>query len=403
MIPVRATGVKFRMPSPAARMVYSSFTHSGSPLPPCHTSRKLLELNRATMPKPRQFTTVLAGLILTLGTSACAIAKPLGPGLQLAPHTPQPSAASKAPPASEATPDLAAVAVTPGPQPVCGGPESMLILAVGADNRDDSYLYGLADVVRLVRVDFVDPKVTSLSFPRDMWVRIPGIASHYGITHGKLNQAYLYGNPGMGYYDGPGGGPGLLARTLDDNFGAQPEHYAAVNMQTFVKLVDAVGGVDIYLPQAVDGRPVDDRTEDMGYFPAGQHHFDGEQALRFSRIRKVDNAFKRDERQTQVLCALKGKLQSPEVITRIPAILGAFSGSILTDLSLGQMTQLACLLPSLDSQDLIFESVPEEILTGGRNDRGSFVLTADEQTVRDLVSSFVAGTWPTEPDEPTCP
>ncbi len=347
-----------------------------------HTSRLLIAL--------------LAFPSLALSASACGLSQPLGPGLELPTHTPQPSGTQ----ALEAPPVMPAEDVG---QPVCGGPESMLVLAVGADNRDDTYLYGLADVIRVVRLDFVELKVTSLSFPRDLWVRIPEIESNYGITHGKLNQAYLYGNPGMGYYQGPGGGPGLLARTLDDNFGLQPEHYGAVNMRTFVKLVDAVGGIDIYLPQAVDGRPVDDKTEDMGYFPAGQHHFNGDQALRFSRIRKVDNAFKRDDRQTQVLCALKEKLQSPEVVTRIPAIIAAFADSVLTDLSLAQMTQLACLLPYIDSEDLLFGSIPQELLRGGRNDKGSFVLTADEQVVRDLVKGFVAGTWPAQPDETSCP
>ena len=87
----------------------------------------------------------------------------------------------------------------------------MIILAAGSDQRVDSYLYGLADVIRLVRVDFVTPRVTIMSFPRDLYVEIPGISDHYGITHGKINQAYLYGNPGYGYYDGSDFGPGLLA------------------------------------------------------------------------------------------------------------------------------------------------------------------------------------------------
>lgn len=382
-------------------VVYSPVIDSGRALHPRWSLHLELETSHPVM-CIRFSVFLFAGLLVASLASGCGIASPLGPGLELATHTPLPRP-TEARATQVSAPELPQATPSPAPKPVCGGPPSLLILAVGADNRDDNYLYGLADVIRLVRVDFVDPKVTTLSFPRDIWVRIPGIESHYDLTHGKLNQAYLYGNPGMGYYDGPGAGPGLLARTLDENFGAQPERYVAVNMQTFVKLVDAVGGIDIYLPEAVDGRPVDDHTEDMGYFPAGQHHFDGGQALRFSRIRKVDNAFKRDERQSQVLCALKARLQSPEIIPRIPAILAAFSGSMLTDLSLAQMTQLACVLPYLDSEDIIFESVPESILVGGRNDRGSYVLTADEPTVRKLVTSFVDGSWPTEPDEPTCP
>jgi anionic cell wall polymer biosynthesis LytR-Cps2A-Psr (LCP) family protein len=72
----------------------------------------------------------------------------------------------------------------------------MTILAVGADNRADNYIYGLADVIRLVDIDFVTPRVTVFSLPRDLWVEIPDISDHYGITHGKLNQAYFMEHPG---------------------------------------------------------------------------------------------------------------------------------------------------------------------------------------------------------------
>jgi anionic cell wall polymer biosynthesis LytR-Cps2A-Psr (LCP) family protein len=84
-------------------------------------------------------------------------------------------------------------------------------------------------------------------------VEIPGIENHGGITHGKLNQAFLYGNPGYGYYDDPDLGPGLLADTLEFNFGATSDHYISVNLQTFTKVVDAMGGIDIVLPYVVDG------------------------------------------------------------------------------------------------------------------------------------------------------
>ena len=134
---------------------------------------------------------------------------------------------------------------TSTPQPLCGGPSIMNILAVGSDARGNHYLYGLADVIRLVRVDFVNARVTILEVPRDLWVDIPGISDHYDITQGKMNQAYLYGNKGLGYYDGPGEGPGLLARTLNLNLGANPDHYLAVNMKTFESIVDAVGGIDV--------------------------------------------------------------------------------------------------------------------------------------------------------------
>jgi LCP family protein required for cell wall assembly len=283
----------------------------------------------------------------------------------------------------------------------------MTILAVGADSGSD-YTYGLADVIRIVRVDFTIPRVTVLSLPRDLWVEIPEIENPYHITHGKLNQAYFYGGPGMGYYKGPGAGPGLLARTLDLNFGLRVDHYGAVNMQTFVKIVDAVGGIDLYLPYDVDGRPIDDRTEDMGYFPAGQHHFNGEQALRFARIRKKYNDFTRMDHQNMVICALKAKITTPAVLPKIPQIVAAFKDSVLTDLSLEQISQLACLAPYLKRENLIFTSLPQEILKPGRvyspqQKNETYILEADFNLIRDYARQFMAGTWPTQPDEPSCP
>jgi LCP family protein required for cell wall assembly len=375
---------------------------------------------------------LLAAALMTILVAAAVViypratrqwSAPLGPGLELPTYTPtsaalvrrtstpvvilptqsvglQPVAKAEKPTATQAS------AATNAPQPLCGGPPLMSVLAIGADS--DDYDYGLADVIRIARVDFVTPKVSVLSVPRDLWVEIPGISEHYNLTHGKLNQAYFYGGPGMGYYDGPGDGPGLLARTLDLNFGWRAEHYGAVNMDTFVKIVDAVGGIDIYLPTDVDGRPIDDRTEDMGYFTAGQHHFTGDEALRFSRIRKKYNDFTRMDHQNMVICALKSKLTSPSVLPKIPKIIAAFQGSVLTDLSLEQISQMACLLPYLKRENLLFTSLPAEILSPSRvyspqQKKTTFVMEADFDVIREYIQQFMEGTWPSQPDEPTCP
>jgi LCP family protein required for cell wall assembly len=296
---------------------------------------------------------------------------------------------------------------TPTQQPLCGGPPVLTVLGIGADS-DPDYLYGLADVIRIVRVDFVTPKVTVLSMPRDLWVEIPDVEDPYGITHGKLNQAFFYGSPGMGYYHEAGGGPGLLARTLDQNFGLRVDHYGAVDMSTFVRIVDAVGGIDIYLPNDVDGRPIDEKTEDMGYFTAGQQHFNGDEALRFSRIRKKYNDFTRMDHQNMVICSLKAKITSPAVLPKIPKIIASFQDSVLTDLSPEQFAQLACLAPRLKRENLLFTSLPAEIMSPGRvfspqQKNEVFIMEADFDVIRDYVHQFMAGTWPNQPDEPTCP
>jgi len=280
----------------------------------------------------------------------------------------------------------------------CGGPPIMTLLAVGTDARSNSYLYGLADVIRIVRVDFVNVKVTILEFPRDLWVEIPDIADDInGQDHEKLNQAYLYGNPGFGYYDGPGEGPGLLARTLALNFGLVPDRYIAVNMRTFEKIVDAVGGIKVDLPGGVDGRTSDDRSARL-IFPPGVQILDGKQALTLARIRN-DGVFERANHQNTVMCALQDKLTSPSVIPRIPALINSFQGAVQTDLTPEQLTQLACIGTKLKGEDITFVSFPQELFEGSRVydpvfEGRVFVWDVDYDILRDYVNRFNIGNWP---------
>jgi LCP family protein required for cell wall assembly len=279
---------------------------------------------------------------------------------------------------------------------MCGGPAVMNILAIGSDARGDHYLYGLADIIRLVRVDFVDARVTILELPRDLWVEIPEISDHYDITHGKLNQAYLYGNKGLGYYDGPGEGPGLLARTLNLNFGAQPDHYLAVNMKTFEAIVDAIGGIDVYLPYDIDVRsPANPRGF---HVEEGQHHFDGETALWVARIRQY-HTFSRAESQNIVMCALRKKLLSPALVPAIPELVSTFQEYVQTDLSPEQINQLACLASQMDGRDVVFAGFPIELFKAAKTydpqlGTTTSTMDADFDILRDYIHRFQQGTWP---------
>lgn len=304
-------------------------------------------------------------------------------------------------PASSVTP---MTTNTPVGETFCNGPPTMTILGIGSDSRSDSYQYGLGDVIRIIRVDFVNVKVTMLGFQRDLWVEIPDIADDLdGQDHEKLNQAYLYGNPGFGYYDGPGEGPGLLARTMALNFGIVPDRYIAVNMRTFEKIVDAVGGVEVYLPNGVDGRTDIDRSGRL-VFPPGHQTLNGEKALTLARTRN-DGVFTRANYQNTVMCALQEKLTSPGVIPRIPALINSFKGAVQTDLTPEQITQLACIGTRLKGEDITFVSFPEELFEGTRVfdpvfDGRVFIWEVDYEILRDYVARFNAGTWPaTDPGD----
>ncbi len=330
--------------------------------------------------------------------------QPLGPALEL-PTSTKPFPTLRTFPVEQIALDSTATEVQPtstqtaAPQPLCGGPAAMNILAVGSDARGDHYLYGLADIIRLVRVDFVKARVTILEVPRDLWVEIPDISDHYGITQGKLNQAYLYGNKGLGYYDGPGEGPGLLARTLHLNFGARPDHYLAVNMRTFEAVVNAIGGIDVDLPEEISVRSKDNPK---GFaIPEGKHHIDGETALWIARIREF-GTFSRAENQNIVMCALRKKLLSPEIIPAIPELVRSFRSYVQTDLSLEQISQLACLATQMRGTDVVFASFPmEEFKVDKMYDpqlkATTSILDADFDVLRDTIDRFQQGTWP-DPD-----
>lgn len=345
---------------------------------------------------------------------------PLGPAIALGTST-WSLPATWTPSPSVFTSNLnATITLAPTGTPVgafaCGGPPVMTLLAIGTDSRANSYKYGLADIIRIVRVDFVKARVTILEFPRDLWVEIPEIADNLdGQDHEKLNQAYLYGNPGFGYYDGPGQGPGLLARTLALNFGLQPDRYIAVNMRTFEKIVDAVDGIRVDLPNGLDGRTAEDRSKRL-IFPPGAQILNGEQALTLARIRN-EGVFERATHQNTVLCALQEKLTRPSVVLKVPALIDSFKGAVQTDLTPEQFTQLACLGTKLQGEDIVFASFPQELFTGTRVfdpvfDGRIFVWDVDFTILRDYVARFQAGTWPApdiggesqlEEDVSTCP
>ena len=287
--------------------------------------------------------------------------------------------------------------LTPTPTEVpalCGGPRVMFILLVGSDARKDSYAIGLADSIRLVRVDFVEASIHVLAFPRDLYVEIPEIADHE-ITQGKLNQAFIYGNPGYNYYDGPGQGSGLLARTLESNFGARVDHYVAVNLQTFVRIIDTLGGIDINLPYVIDGRVRGSRDPNR-YFATGPQHLDGYRTMLLARLRPGGD-LQRMEIQNLILRALADELLSPVAVLKFPQLIRSFEDSIQTDLNPTSIGQLLCLRRKLNTEKINFLSFPETLFESARvRDPvlgNTSILEADFEVLADYVKKFSDGSW----------
>ena len=166
------------------------------------------------------------------------------------------------------------------------------ILLVGSDAYDDDNR-GRSDTVILVQVDGDAKTIRMASFLRDMYVKIPGKGSN------RLNASYIWG------------GHELLRKTLETNFGVTADAYVEVNFERLVKVIDAIGGVEVEVSekerQQVNSilrfynEKIGDAAEDQLLQESGLVHLTGKQALCFSRIRKIDGDVQRTARQRKVL------------------------------------------------------------------------------------------------------
>jgi len=120
-----------------------------------------------------------------------------------------------------------------------------------------------SDTIMVMRIDPVTRQAAVLSFPRDLWVKIPGRAKS------RINSAYIKNDPTV------------LSQTLFDNFGIVVDHYIQVDFCAFKRIVDAVGGVTV---------PFSTRILDKNVgldVAAGCHTFSGDEALAYARSRHL--------------------------------------------------------------------------------------------------------------------
>lgn len=261
-------------------------------------------------------------------------------------------------------------------KPVCGGPAIMQILALGVDQQEQ------ADAIRLVRIDFVDQQISVLSIPRDLWVQIPDLAEH-DITEGRINASYGYGE----YFNGEGGGVISFANTLYTNYNVTFDHYLVVHFDSFEKIIDQIGGVDITLDQPLDGT-----LQGVRFFPAGKHHLDGATAMEFVRIRFPDTDAYRVDRQTLLMQSVIAKLKDPANFTLLPGLGVSLLAdqSLITDLSLSNVSKLICLAKRMDAGSVTFQSIPAEMYTGAVTSSGGNISIPSPE-VAQVVQDFWNG------------
>lgn len=183
-------------------------------------------------------------------------------------------------------------------------------------------LDGLSDTMLLVRFNPQTHQVVVLSLPRDTRTWVDGA----GIT--KLNEANAIG------------GPALTARATSELLGGVGiDRYIRINVQGVEKLIDALGGVTVYVPQ--DMQYQDDSQHLYINLKQGEQHLNGNQAMQFLRFRyDAYGDIGRVQRQQMLMRSLLEQTLRPATLPRLPQILSVIQENLDTNLSVEELVAL---------------------------------------------------------------
>lgn len=209
------------------------------------------------------------------------------------------------------------------------------------------------DTLILLTVDPVAKTAGMLSIPRDMWVNIPGFG------YSRINTAWTLGRGSKL----PGGGPGLTMKTVSQFIGVPVDYYVQVDFDTFVDIIDMIGGVDVYNDETIVLDPMS-HGKDFGKVKitcCGVRHLNGTVALAYSRCRHIEQGCKdgdvgRAKRQQKVIFGIRDKVLSPEnfanLLAQAPKLYQSFSAGIHTNMSLDDAIKLAVLAKDIPRENI---------------------------------------------------
>lgn len=213
------------------------------------------------------------------------------------------------------------------------------ILLVGQDSRDPAKR-ARSDSMILCTLDKSTGTLTMTSFMRDMYVKIPGYYNQ------RMNVAYMVG------------GFDALYDTLEYNFGINVDKGVAVNFQSFAKLINLVGGVEVELTDA-EVRYMKGKNPDWK-LSAGVNKLTGAAALTYARARKIGGGgdFDRSQRQRNVITALLVKMKDMSLID-LYNLVDEVLPMVYTDMSNAEIVSMAMeLAPLLKDLKVVSQRIP---------------------------------------------
>ncbi len=238
-------------------------------------------------------------------------------------------------------------------------------MLLGSDYRPESGYR--TDVILLVSVNLKESKVNLLSFPRDLWVNIPGFGEQ------RINTVQPYG----GYE--------LLSDTLFVNFGFKPDHYAMVDFEGFKEIVDLLGGIDVKVTQVMEDQ-CEFNAERWCRVEPGVVPMDSEYALWYVRARYNSSDFDRTRRAQEVTQAIARKVISFQSIANSSQLIGAFENSIESDVQTKDLWPLLIRFGKLTDEDSVttYAISPNEA-TGWITPEGADVLLPNYPAIEQIL------------------
>lgn len=225
--------------------------------------------------------------------------------------------------------------------PVLQHKQNILIVGVDSNGENaDKFKGTRSDTMILVNIDPSKHSINAISIPRDSKVYLAG---DYGVQ--KINAAHALG------------GIDLTLKTVEDTLGIKVDKYVLVNNDGVKKLVDALGGVPVYIEKDMY---YNDNTAGLHInLSKGLHVLNGDQVEGYLRFRKDGlGDIGRTSRQQWFVKAVLEKLQNPSTIAKIPEVLNIASIYVKTNLSLYEMSHLAAALRNIDMNDVEFATLP---------------------------------------------
>ncbi len=258
------------------------------------------------------------------------------------------------------------------------GDSRINILSLGIDAAA-----GLTDSIQVVSIDPINKKIALLSLPRDLFV--VNSAEH---RQTKINEVYNSGVSACLSAKGTcdpkvDGGGALMKKTVADTLDVQISYFARVDFRGVVRIVDNLGGIQIYVDKAI-ADPKYPNSTNTGFDPfilkAGLQNMSGEIALKYARSRQTTSDFDRSRRQQQIIGAIRQKafqlnfLANPKKMTDLMA---TFGRNFKTDLQSNEIVSLAKLIAEIDSDETttaILDNGSSGPLVSSINGNGQYVL-----------------------------